>query len=99
MPLDDIDRARVAATRALFADPASGALRAFHASLFEIAPEVRDLFPRNLAGQSRKLGDTLVLAIDHLGDTARLEGYDRAFGELMPPRARGPHGNGRRMRA
>ncbi len=39
---------------------------AFYARLFEIAPEVRPMFPADLAGQGRKLMTTLAFAVGAL---------------------------------
>jgi hemoglobin-like flavoprotein len=44
----------------------------FYGRLFEIAPEVRPLFKGDIAGQSRKLMDTLALAVGMLRDMPTL---------------------------
>jgi hemoglobin-like flavoprotein len=44
----------------------------FYDRLFEIAPEVRPLFKGDIAGQSRKLMDTLALAVGMLRDMPTL---------------------------
>jgi hemoglobin-like flavoprotein len=44
----------------------------FYDRLFEIAPEVRTLFKGDIAGQSRKLMDTLALAVGMLRDMPTL---------------------------
>jgi hemoglobin-like flavoprotein len=44
----------------------------FYDRLFEIAPEVKPLFKGDIAGQSRKLMDTLALAVGMLRDMPTL---------------------------
>jgi hemoglobin-like flavoprotein len=45
---------------------ADAAAQIFYARLFEIAPEVRRLFPKDLAGQGKKLMATLAVVVNGL---------------------------------
>lgn len=55
---------------------------AFYAHLFEMAPEIRGMFPQDLSGQMQKMADTLLGAIAALDapDTAALETTLRKLG-------------------
>lgn len=52
----------------------------FYARLFEIAPEVRRMFPDDMTGQKRKLISTLAFAVDSLRDLDALVPVLRELG-------------------
>ena len=52
----------------------------FYHALFEIAPTVRGMFPDDLQAQSKKLGQTLVMAVNGLENLAELEGPLKSLG-------------------
>lgn len=55
--------------------------RAFYAALFERHPGVRSLFPTDMAAQERKLIDSLVAVVEHVGDPGRLTPMLRELGK------------------
>lgn len=66
MLIDPKDVELITATRPLFAESGEKVASLFYARLFELAPDVRAMFPDDLAEQSRKLSATLALAISSL---------------------------------
>lgn len=54
----------------------------FYRELFEMAPQLRTMFPADMSGQMQKMTDTLLAAITHLAetDTAELEGVLHRLG-------------------
>ena len=65
----------VRASCAAVADRPVALAEAFYAHLFEMAPQVRAMFPADMTGQMQKMSDTLFAAIAHLdaADTTALE--------------------------
>jgi len=53
----------------------------FYAKLFAMSPEVRDMFPSDVSGQSRKLIQTLNWIVDHLDSPAELTPAAEALAE------------------
>jgi len=49
------------------------AAHTFYKTLFELSPELRDLFPSDLSDQVRKFSATLVIAINSLNDWQALQ--------------------------
>lgn len=66
--LEGADISKVEATLGTFADGNSDASRMFYDRLFELAPDLRPMFPGDMADQSRKLSATLTVAIESLRD-------------------------------
>lgn len=66
MFVDSKDVAMVAATRALFSENGDVVAGLFYTRLFELAPDVREMFPEDLSDQGRKLSATLSVAISSL---------------------------------
>ncbi|WP_138471391.1 globin domain-containing protein [Poseidonocella sp. HB161398] len=58
------------ATWPLVSRDADGMAAAFYAELFRIAPELRPMFPADLAPQGRKLATALDLVVRHAGNLA-----------------------------
>ncbi|MEM8592628.1 MAG: globin domain-containing protein [Pseudomonadota bacterium] len=53
---------------------------AFYDSLFDIAPEMRPLFPADMTGQREKLSQALNMIITHLADIGDIIGPVKALG-------------------
>ena len=68
MKIRHADLALVEATRPLFADQGEAVAALFYQRLFEIAPEVRPMFPADLQEQYRKLSSTLAVAVGAMRD-------------------------------
>jgi len=64
--------------------------RAFYHHLFEIAPEVRDWFPKDMAEQNRKLVRTLGVLLKNLPEWHDVVGPVRALGPQHGPFPIGP---------
>ncbi|MGR3563698.1 MAG: globin domain-containing protein [Heliomarina sp.] len=47
--------------------------KSFYDKLFDLAPEVRDLFPEDMRAQREKLADTLAFIVKHLNQPDKLE--------------------------
>lgn len=64
------------------ADRPARLAEAFYGHLFEMAPQLRPMFPADMTAQMQKMSDTLLTAIAHLDtrDTARLETALRRLG-------------------
>ncbi len=63
---DEIDLLRK--TPLVMLDCSELAAQTFYETLFEMAPEVRSLFPSQMSDQSRKFAATLIVAINSLSD-------------------------------
>lgn len=68
MLIDDTDIDLIAATRPLFAETGEAVAAPFYRRLFELAPDLRGMFPVDLAEQNRKLSATLAVAVNALRD-------------------------------
>jgi nitric oxide dioxygenase len=66
--LDQSDISRITATRPLFTEQGDAVTELFYDRVFELAPDVREIFPDNLAEQARKLSATLAVAISSLDE-------------------------------
>ena len=66
MLIDPKDVELITETRPIFAENGEMVADLFYTRLFELAPDVRDMFPADLTEQSRKLSATLTLAISSL---------------------------------
>ena len=66
MLIDTKDIDLVSATRTMFSENGEAVAELFYARLFELAPEVRGMFPTDLAEQGRMLSATLALAVSSL---------------------------------
>ena len=64
--IEDIDR--IAATRRLFADTGEAVATQFYIRLFELAPDLRQMFPADMTEQNRKRSATLAVAVSSLRD-------------------------------
>lgn len=66
MLIDTRDIDLVSATRPMFADNGEAVAALFYGRLFELAPDVRGMFPANMSDQGRKLSATIALAVSSL---------------------------------
>lgn len=66
MLIDKRDIELVEATRPLFSENDLQVAGSFYTRLFELAPDLREMFPEDLSEQHRKLSATLAIAISSL---------------------------------
>lgn len=79
--LDQTTRNLLKSTVALLPADVASTTVIFYERLFELAPEVRELFPADLTGQARKLLDTLGWIVRHLERPEELLRALHALGE------------------
>ena len=79
--LDHTTRQLLKNSIALLPADASSSTAIFYRRLFELAPEVRELFPADLSNQARKLLDTLGWIVRHLDRPEELLRSLHALGE------------------
>ncbi|WP_172331253.1 globin domain-containing protein [Mangrovicoccus sp. HB161399] len=80
MSLTQDDIRAIRATWTLLAQDAPGMSEAFYGELFRIAPELRPMFPAQLADQGRKLAAAIGLVVQHAHDLAPVLAPLRAMG-------------------
>lgn len=56
------------------------ATNAFYASLFEVAPGVRPLFPEDMFAQAEKLWNSIVMVVESVDDLSVISGELKALG-------------------
>ncbi|MEX0310465.1 MAG: globin domain-containing protein [Tateyamaria sp.] len=66
MLIETSDIERISATQAIFSDDGERIAALFYDRLFELAPDVRPMFPDDLSEQGRKLSATLAIAVSSL---------------------------------
>lgn len=68
MLIDDLDAELVTRSRPLFSENGETVAALFYERLFELAPDLRDMFPADLVEQNRKLSATLTVAVSSIRD-------------------------------